>query len=372
MPAEVNKQSRSRFWRLQRETSDGSFLPVIDGLRFVAIMAVILFHLNDYLRTKFGLPWPHDGLSGWLAFGYVGVPLFFVLSGFIIARPFVQGRFQGWVPYLRRRITRLEPPYLVNLLLIFVLIILALGGSPAELWPHLLASAAYLHGPIYGQPSLINHVAWSLEVEAQFYLAAPLLLPPLFRMGVIPRRLLLLAIVLCGASFYAVEGVAMWWGGANLLRFSAFFAAGVLISDLSQGDKAITADRNVGYDVIALVGVALMGYVVSEGGLWLYALPVALLCLVAGALSSKYIRALLGFRPIYLIGGMCYTLYLYHFLVISAVGRHLLPLLDRAAPYTFNFILLCGAVIPMILAFSAVVFLVAERPFMTRGPGRTR
>src|SRR5581483_4845753 len=82
--------------------------------------------------------------------------------------------------YYWRRVTRLEPPYLLAMLLCFLTLVFYWGQSARALWPHLLASMFYLHNIVYYSPdtmgfSTINPVAWSLEIEVQFYILAPLL-----------------------------------------------------------------------------------------------------------------------------------------------------------------------------------------------------
>jgi peptidoglycan/LPS O-acetylase OafA/YrhL len=111
--------------------------------------------------------------------GYRGVNLFYVISGFILGVPFAEHRLLGQPPvslprYFLRRLTRLEPPYVLNLLICAALL-LATGSSIAGLLPHFAASAFYVHNLWYGEQSLINPVAWSLEIEVQFYCLAPLL-----------------------------------------------------------------------------------------------------------------------------------------------------------------------------------------------------
>jgi len=82
---------------LSRVTSTGMFIPVIDGLRFIAISSVFLYHLCGYVEVKvFGVAAGDLRINDWLGLlldrGWFGVNLFFVLSGFIIAIPFASHR----------------------------------------------------------------------------------------------------------------------------------------------------------------------------------------------------------------------------------------------------------------------------------------
>ncbi len=77
--------------------------------------------------------------------------------------------------YLLRRVTRLEPPFILSLLLRFALIVVVFREDCRQLLPHFLASLLYLHNVIFGSLSRISPPTWSLEVEVQFYLLAPLL-----------------------------------------------------------------------------------------------------------------------------------------------------------------------------------------------------
>ena len=116
----------------------------------------MLYHLNDGLvRRQFSQP---DIKSSWLCrlllTGNVGVPLFFAISGFILALPFIE-QFHGetrkpvsLTRYLLRRVTRLEPPYLINLA-VSVVILLVKGQALLTILPHLAASVVYMHNQIY-------------------------------------------------------------------------------------------------------------------------------------------------------------------------------------------------------------------------------
>ena len=141
--------------RLTRVTASGDFIPEVDGLRFLAIVPVVLHHLMSfYLMRRFpslSLPadWESAGQASRsvavFARGYHGVHVFFVISGFVLALPFVRHRLgRGPAPRLRayylRRIRRIEPPYLLALTLGFVIIWLTNPGRTVFI-PHLAASA---------------------------------------------------------------------------------------------------------------------------------------------------------------------------------------------------------------------------------------
>ena len=349
---------------LRRDTADGSFIPVIDGLRFIAITAVVLYHLQAYVVVKTGRSSGGDWLALLMGQGYIGVQLFFAISGFIIARPFLNGTAPGLRRYFVRRLTRLEPPYLINLLLVYVLLVTVLGADPAALFPHLLASALYLHNILFGGMSQINFLAWSLEVEFQFYMLAPALLAGLIALGGWGRRLALLLLVLAGGWAYRSDPLAGLGVGATLVSFFGFFAAGILAAEIYVSRWRERPPLSWGWDVVALVGwVGLLGALLV-GGEARSLLSIGILLALLGSLGGRWSARVLGWAPVYLIGGMCYTLYLYHFLIISAVGRFILPWLGATRPLWVDLLMAGFIIIPVVLAAGTVLFLVTEKPFM--------
>ncbi len=189
-----------------RTTSTGSFIPEIDGLRCLAIAAVLVFHLAGYVAEKSPAPFAPSVFDArfyqLLRTGHIGVQLFFILSGFVVAMPFAAHHLRNARPvnlgrYFLRRLTRIEPPYVIAL--IFWLTAFGVSGLGEARFPVLLkhfpASLFYLHNAIYHQPSLVMPPAWSLEIEIQFYLLAPLLaLVYAIRRSVLRRTILLIAI----------------------------------------------------------------------------------------------------------------------------------------------------------------------------------
>ncbi len=152
-------------------TMNKSRLTNVDVLRGVASIAVCWFHLtNTYAEDS---PLRASGSYGWL-----GVEIFFVLSGFIIPYAMSTGEYTlkaGWKTFLGKRLARIEPPYLASIALVVALWYASSlapgfrGAPPPNVFSaQTLLHIGYLNG-IAGYPWL-NVVYWSLAIEFQFYL----------------------------------------------------------------------------------------------------------------------------------------------------------------------------------------------------------
>jgi len=363
---------RSLNWlisRASRDTSSGQFIAEIDGLRFVAIVAVVLFHLNWFITSKTGRN-EFDALEQLFSRGYIGVQLFFVISGFVIALPFARGHlFHGSTPQIRkfffRRLTRLEPPYLINLLIRFAVLSLVMPESAGSLFPHLLASMGYLHNIIYGQESTVNFVAWSLEVEFQFYLLAPLITSLFLIRSKTARRSLLVVLITCFSWLAYANGSPRYY----LCIFSAlqYFLTGFLLLDVYLTQWSRKPALSLRWDLVSALSwslICLLTFLGKNGELFL-ALPIFLAYVSAfkGRLSNRFFCQ----PAIYIIGGMCYTIYLYHYSLISACGRVLIKceMLNRA-PLWLVIVADSLIILPVTLLFCTVMFILIEKPCMKK------
>src|SRR5215470_18752753 len=229
--------------KLSRVTSSGELIPEIDGLRFIAISTVLFHHLlamflfnsgrNPEVRTF--AEWRAAADLSWLVMpaycGHFGVNLFFVISGFILALPFAKRAFNKQAApelksYYLRRVTRIEPPYLLCLIVIF-LIHWEQSGEGLRLIPNLIASLFYSHGLVYGRESLINGVTWSLEIEIQFYLLVPLLVKVFRLPNARTRRALLTSLIV---GFGLLSQWVIYPSGSprlclTLINFAHYFLA---------------------------------------------------------------------------------------------------------------------------------------------------
>ena len=175
-----NPEARSGF---ASPSSKSGRLPVLDPLRGLAAFAVMWFHLtngNAMLREAD----PAESLlraSG--THLYLGVEVFFVISGFVLPYAMWRGRYRlrDYGRFLMKRLLRLEPPYLTTLAITVGLLIAGqfapgFKGEPFMLeWKHLLLHFGYLNA-LFGF-GWYNPVFWTLAIEFQFYLLIALLFP---------------------------------------------------------------------------------------------------------------------------------------------------------------------------------------------------
>lgn len=330
VPFHLPKSFLDRLYgNLSRETSSGRFIPEMDGLRFVAIGMVVLYHLNGYMIAKSGLI-SETAQTDWMAqiagVGFHGVELFFVISGFILALPFA-AYFLSRQPkvslkkYYLRRLTRLEPPYLFTVLLLFIFTVAIQGKSVTALIPHLASSFLYLHSLIYGHMSPVIGVGWSLEIEIQFYLLVPLLtLIFAVRERWLRRSILGAIIVTMLALQSALPGSSPRFS-LSILAFLQFFLIGFLLADVFLADWRRAPAKAFYWDAIALAGWPLLFVTLRFpiGAHWIF--PGLIFVLYCAAFRGRICNRLFSYRWITVVGGMCYSIYLIHYEVISAVAR---------------------------------------------------
>jgi peptidoglycan/LPS O-acetylase OafA/YrhL len=292
-------------------SSSTQYRPDIDGLRAIAVMLVLNYHA-----------FPH-ALPG----GFVGVDVFFVISGFlitdIIARELGEKRF-SLLGFYARRIRRIFPALIVVLAAVLVLGWLwMLPAAYAQLGSDVFASAAFLanialllqsgYFEVESAKKPLLHL-WSLGIEEQFYLIWPLILLLAARLW---WRILAVAAVLGLASFalnVALIGrdpVATFY--LPFTRAFELLAGAALARGWIFGGKTIPANNWRAATGLLLTGLAaglLDPYRAFPG--WWAVLPVAGTVLLLSAPASWLNRAVLASRPLVGIGLISYPLYLWH------------------------------------------------------------
>ncbi len=299
------------------------YRPALDGIRAVSIALVLVFHL--------GAPW----LPG----GYLGVSVFFTLSGFLITSLLLAeradtGRIDVRAFYVRR-LRRLLPASLVCLTGIAVLVAVGTIAARSDLrggvlaavfqvanWERLLGEQSY--ADLFLAPSPIDHF-WSLAIEEQFYWVWPLVIAGLTAVANRHLRpLLITAFAVLGTGAFVT---AQLLGGdaayfASWARFAEILAGAALAALVHRRAIPARAARLAPpclalIVVLSVVTPAGRGWA-YEGGLPLFALLSA--GLVLGVLVPGPVARLLAIEPIPWIGRVSYGLYLFHWPVFTVLG----------------------------------------------------
>jgi peptidoglycan/LPS O-acetylase OafA/YrhL len=333
---------------LRRDTGGRPYIAEIDSFRFVAIAFVILYHLIQ--KTNVLLVQDPALFTSRLN---RGVQLFFTISGFVLALPFAkywlkQGRKVDLRMYFLRRLTRIEPPYLVSMVLCLAILIVVKKQSLHLLMPHFAATVLYVHSLIYAALSTINPVAWSLEVEIQFYLLCPLMV---FFFAIKNKRLrrTVLAVTVLALSAFALHLNGHYRSDHSLLGTSQFFIAGFLLADMYLLDPPVS--RSYLWDIVAITGWYLV--LATDKTWWNLMMPLGLVAVYWTAFAGRLTGVIFRSRFTSIIGGMCYSIYLIHQQIIGVVAIFL----HRVAIFwTVSLVL--------IAIFCSAFFLLVEKPCM--------
>lgn len=359
----------------RRVTSSNNFIPEIDGLRFIAIITVVFLHTNtNFLRVYENIV-PADYSNSFifhlLDSGSVGVDVFFSISGFILGLPFAKYYLQNGHKvsiknYFIRRLTRLEPPYILSLVVLFVAGIFVSGYTWAEYGDSFIATLLYVHFPLYGVWSPINPVTWSLEVEVQFYILAPLLAALLFIKNTNARRVLLpLTIIAIDIIVpYLFDDIVDLRLHKTIVSYLHSFLVGFLFVEiyLFGLDKI---KKSYLFDVLGVLALVLIyqfhlnrelyGRIVFDAGALMLFLSV-----FRGRLFNSFFTK----DVITAIGGMCYSIYLLHYAVLYIVmkGLSVISFGGFLPSIIINFTISIFA----LLVVSAVFFKLVEQPCMDK------
>lgn len=363
--------------RLRRVTSGQALISEIDGLRFLAIFAVLVQHLHErfvkYSPIAFSRH-PEETVTAFIATrGFVGVYVFFVISGFILALPFAAKRLAGnnelkLRNYYTRRLTRLEPPYIIWMTILFFVFLVARNESFGVWLPHVLASFTYTHGAIYQGWNEINPPTWTLEVEVQFYILAPLLAWSFFGIkNLATRRISLLLFIfafMCVQQYFEFFRMPYYLFVVGYLHF---FLIGFILVDIYLNEWQEGIKKHRIFDLVAIA--SLVGIIAVWD--WNFhfidrlAGAIFLFTFFYSVFRGVWVNQFFTNRWIVVLGGMCYTLYLIHLPLcegVIMVTKHI-QITDL---YEVNLLVQLVIFLPIVFVVGSVAFLLFEKPFMNK------
>lgn len=363
--------------------ADKGRIATVDGLRGLAIALVLLTHVHQAL----GYPYiQYASIFATVDFLRSGVDLFFVLSGFCLFYPLTKpGSRPNWPSFFRRRARRLLPPYYAA---IAVLILLPFLIEPAahrlglvtspyqfpdwhQVWTHLLIVHPFFSDAFYGLDSPL----WSLGVEMQFYLAFPLAVWLVFRLGW--RGVAVLAA--CTLGYRALVGSSALAGlpiDLNELFPSRWleFGLGMLVAmQIRRAGNAPLSRRRELFDLVGTVTAYLIAAYFLYGPLDNYPYAHKDLLFSAGWAAVLYLTCSRGTvlagmfaaAPLVWLGTISYSVYLIHFPIIFSLAPTVAAM---HLSNTMNMVVLSLVALPVVLVCSAVFFHFVERPFLNTAP----
>jgi len=373
--------------------ASASFFPELESLRGWAILLVLLFHADGAVMGNGRIGTTVSPLLAFITTGYTGVTLFFVLSAFLLARPFLgeggDGRRVDLENFVRRRVLRIMPLYTAA-----VVAAVAFSYSHAGAVVDGLRALIFLNSFTGSIGSLLPYSAvwWSLATEVQFYVALPLL-------GIALRtrrgRMVGIAALLVWAIAYAavatdqilLSNTARFRLNLSILGRAPAFLFGIAASwiVLHYGERIRSAMarrtwlKNGGADLLLLANlfalslllqkmtyhgfiptmIGMPAWHIAESFLW----TTTVLFVVLAPLRA---RAAISNRVMGLLGLFSYSLYMIHEpIMFFGLG----PLVGRGVPVDIDVVLRIGvfsAAFALCIALSAVTYRLIERPFLVR------
>jgi peptidoglycan/LPS O-acetylase OafA/YrhL len=312
------------------------YIPAIDGLRAVAVIAVMLYHL---------------GVS-WIPGGFLGVDLFFVISGYVITRLLLDSiQRSGGLDlraFYKSRVRRLLPP----LVFMIVTTTLFIGVWAPDTIKRLLTDTPFALTGIMnwwlvyrqqdyfeaiGRPPLLQHT-WSLGVEAQFYLIWPLILLLVLRQfgrKVIPIAALTIAIgsgialllVSLSIDSSSSQSVSHVYFGTDTHSIGLFLGAALAVNWIPQNLKVDIARRAQdvidGIGVFGFLGILSCFLFIDQSNPTLYKIAFPLAGIFGCAIIMSVVHPASRFAPllqgkaILWIGERSYAIYLWHWIIFQ-------------------------------------------------------
>lgn len=314
----------------------------LDKLRGLAALSVVLYHVIELTHWT---NYPASGLFFWGRVGWMGVDLFFVISGLVItysAWSLYQTHGVDWKShYWRRRLSRIVPLYLLTSAIFVTLVQPEWLSLSAKIFWHGVTHLLFIHNLFPGTHGSINGANWSIGVEMQFYFLVAFTLPWIVRTSAL--KLIVIFFTIAWAWRAAVVGLLGDQGTTLLFQYSTQlpgtldqFVLGILLCKIMLDPKYVSvAEWIKRHYAIVILGSFVTGTVMftiykNYGDYWPYSWMVIFFRTLIGAAACAIVVSAIFWpwkapriisRPMDFLGEISYGIYLWHLPVILSLKR---------------------------------------------------
>jgi peptidoglycan/LPS O-acetylase OafA/YrhL len=325
----------------------------LDFYRFIAAFGVVLLHL-----TEFGNYDRQSGFGIWTADFGLFVDFFFILSGFVIAINYSDSvnAAKDILVFLRRRLARIYPLYLITALCFVGLFALGKSSHPENYSASSIFAQLFLVQQWQINPPLpFNFPAWSISAEWAMYLLFPLLTWICRRTGWLNLAAVALSATL--AIYLLLDSGRMHRPVWNVLRAIPTFTVGMLIMRLSL-EKRIKHGGSLGLFVFTL---SIVSMVLHQNSL----ITMALFCLAIFFTATDYDPSPM-FKSVAfkILGDASYSVYMLHAVIFTLAYKGLFPRFFEGNPPLYLGLILSGLIVPLSI-FSFHFFENPARKFLS-------
>ncbi|MDR0468223.1 MAG: acyltransferase [Campylobacteraceae bacterium] len=323
-----------------------SYRSDIDGLRAFAVLSVFIYHLNN----------------NWLGGGFIGVDIFFVISGFLITKiiytDIINNQF-SFKAFYQRRINRILPVFFFVMFVSFIVALFVLLPNDFRDFLYSLRNTFYIAQNIHFAKRTNGYFdndvenmpllhTWTLAVEEQFYILLPLFLIVLYKLHAREKTILFILVLIAFISFLLSQlspysAFLSKYNYYHLITRAGELLVGSIAGILSINKYSFSSKTSNILTFVGFVGIVLSVMLISQK--YLYPSFLALIPTLSAALiiffgsKESYVSKLLSFKPFVYIGKISYSMYLWHWVVIVFTKKYLFISEFSLALYMFVIVL---------------------------------
>ena len=323
-----------------------SYRSDIDGLRAFAVLSVFIYHLNN----------------NWLGGGFIGVDIFFVISGFLITKiiytDIINNQF-SFKAFYQRRINRILPVFFFVMFVSFIVAFFVLLSNDFRDFLYSLKHTLYIMQNIHFAKKTNGYFdndvenmpllhTWTLAVEEQFYILLPLFLIVLYKLHAREKTILFILVLIAFISFLLSQlspysAFLSKYNYYHLITRAGELLVGSIAGILSINKYSFSSKTSNILTFVGFVGIVLSVMLISQK--YLYPSFLALIPTLSAALiiffgsKESYVSKLLSFKPFVFIGKISYSMYLWHWVVIVFTKKYFFISEFSLALYIFVIVL---------------------------------